>query len=124
MANFDETLVEYWETREQLRKLQGELHKKKNEAKALNKEIEGLVKKYNNCRTRLVDAQGRLVPVLNAEVASHPILEREEAVEVKRPGERLSKPETLKASAAESTGALVSAKTLATVETNADGTPS
>lgn len=92
MANFDETLVEYWETRQKLRELQGELQKKKNAAAVLNKEIEQLVKKYNNCRSSLVEVQSKLVPILHAEVASHPVLEQEAAEKGKRVVEKLVPP--------------------------------
>lgn len=94
-GNFDETLVAYWEKREELRKLQGELHKKKNAANVLNKEIDQLVKRYNNCRSSLVEVQGKLVPILHAEVASHPVLEPEKNEKGKRVVERLVPPSEL-----------------------------
>lgn len=95
MANFDETLLAYWEKREELRKFQGELHKKKNAANALNKEIDQLVKRYNNCRSSLVEVQSKLVPILHAEVASHPVLEPEKNEKGKRVVKRLVPPPEL-----------------------------
>lgn len=91
MANFDETLKKYQEQRGELREIQGKIQTKKNEANKLNQEIDALVKKYNNRRAALVESEKLLVPLLHAEVASHPVLELKPP-KVEKPVEKLAAP--------------------------------
>ena len=92
MSGFDETLEEYQKRRVELRGLQGDIQKRKNHIADENKELEKEVKKYNNCRAKLIDAQERLKPLLDAEVASHPILEREKLNKGERVVEKIQSP--------------------------------
>jgi len=92
LANFDETLKEYQEKREEVRGYQGEVQKLRNAAAEIDRDLGAMVKKYNIARKHLLDIQDRLIPSLKSEVASHPMMEREEETKIKQPIEKIASP--------------------------------